>query len=350
MSRPTVAKVLAVGLLLALVFAAALLPVPYVLVAPGRTIDVLGKEGGKPIVRVDGHRTYPTEGDLRLTTVAISKPDTKVTLLEALPAWMWPDVAVFPYAGVYSEEATNEQERAESSAQMVSAQDTAVAAALTELGYELPTHAEVTGVSPGGPSEGKLEPRDRIETIAGRRIADVEDVLAEVGKADPGDTLEIEVRRDGRLRTVNVSTIAAKDDPKHALIGVLVATGYDFPFDVRVAIDEEVGGPSAGLMIALSIYDTLTPGALTDGENVAGTGTVSADGEVGRIGHIRQKIAGAEESGAALFLVPPGNCESAVAVPVEEIRLVRADTMASAVRALEKYAQDPDADLPRCPS
>ncbi len=103
-------------------------------------------------------------------------------------------------------------------------------------------------------------------------------------------------------------------------------------------------------MFALSIYDTLTPGALTGGEVVAGTGSITAEGEVGPIGGIVQKIAGAGESGAALFFVPPANCDTVLEADLDEDgpELVRADTLASAVESLEAYVEDPSAELPRC--
>ena len=87
------------------------------------------------------------------------------------------------------------------------------------------------------------------------------------------------------------------------------------PFDVSVNINDDIGGPSAGLMFSLAIYDTLTPGSLTGGQVVAGTGTIDDGGQVGPIGGIQQKIAGAREAGAQLFLVPPDNCADAARAP-----------------------------------
>jgi PDZ domain-containing protein len=352
MSRRTVAGLLAAGFLVALMIFAAVPSVPYVTVSPGPTVNVLGEEQGKPIVQVEGHRTYPTRGQLRLTTVSVTNPDHHVSLVEAMAAWLRPDEAVLPYAAMYPTSSSTEQEHAESAAQMVNSQDSAVAAALGELGYHLHTYAEVTGVTPDGPSEGKLEPRDRIETVEGKKIDDVEGLLHAIDAAEPGDTLAIGVRREGRSVTAKIVTAAAPDDPSRAIVGILVGTGYDFPFKVSVTLDDTIGGPSAGLMFALSVYDTLTPGALTQGATIAGTGTIAPDGAVGPIGGIRQKIVGARDAGAELFFVPPANCDSAVLAPVDadEIRLVRAPSLASAVSSLEQYTRDPSADLPRCPS
>ena len=347
MTRRTVASLLAIGLLVALGLQVARLSVPFVTVSPGVTVDVLGENGDAPVVRVEGHRTYPTDGEIRLTTVSVTNPEADVTLVGALAGWFDEDVAVLPYEAMYPEPSSAEQERAESAAQMVNSQDTAVAVALTELGYDLPSYAEVTGITPGGPSAKLLKPRDRILAVDGQQVEDVEDVFRLVGSLEVGEPATIEVRRGGEDRRVEVTPAAAPDGDR-ALIGILVGTGYEFPFEVSVGIDDSIGGPSAGLMFALSVYDVLTPGALLDGTVVAGTGSIDADGRVGPIGGIRQKIAGAEESGATLFLVPPDNCAAALQGSVDDIELVRADTFSSALDSLKSYVEDPDAELPRC--
>lgn len=349
MTRRSVAALLAAVLLVGLVVVAAQMSVPYVTVSPGPTVNVLGESGDKPIVQVDGHRTYPTDGQLRLTTVSVTNPEAHVSLLQALWAWMRSDRDVLPVEAMYPDDSTAEQEHAESAAQMVSSQDTAIAVALSELGYDLSTHVEVTGVNPGGPSDGRLEPRDRITTVDGRPVKEMDDLLDRLDEVEPGDPVEVGVRRGGEDRTVEITTTSSQDDEDRALLGVLVGVGYEFPFDVHVGIDDSIGGPSAGLVFALSVYDTLTPGALTGGEVVAGTGTIAPDGTVGPIGGIREKIIGAARDGAELFLVPPDNCDSALAAPIDDdVVLVRADTLHSAVTSLEKYAEDPAADLPRC--
>lgn len=352
MTRRGTASLLAAGLLVALLVAAALLPVPYVTVSPGRTIDVLGTNDGEPIVQVEGHRTYFDDGELRLTTVSITKPEAQLSLTEALMGWLQRDVSVVPYEAMYPENSTDRQEETFSAAQMVSSQDTAVASALRQLGYRLPTHVEVTGVNPDGPSDGVLEVGDRLLEVDGDRIRSLRQLARVMEDVEPGDRVSGAVRREGERQRFTVTTEAAEDDPDRALMGILVGTGYRFPFDVRVGLGDNIGGPSAGLVFALSIYDVLTPGSLTDGHVVAGTGTITADGRVGPIGGIQQKVAGAQDDGARLFLVPPDNCAAAVLAPVdpERLRLVRADTLRSAIDSLERYAEDPSADLPRCPA
>ena len=136
----------------------------------------------------------------------------------------------------------------------------------------------------------------------------------------------------------------------HPHVGIQVGTEpvQKLPVDVKVNLDPAIGGPSAGLMFSLGIYDTLTPGSLTGGKTIAGTGTVDAAGSVGPIGGIQQKIVGARDAGAQLFLVPPDNCAEALGAPNGDMRLVKATTMHDALRAVQTWVQDPSASLPSC--
>jgi PDZ domain-containing protein len=233
---------------------------------------------------------------------------------------------------------------------MVSSQDTAVAVALTELGYDLDKVTEVLAVNPGSPADGELKTRDQILAVNGQEIRDATDVSELVRGTPEGEAATFLVSRAGKEKTVRVVPEPSKEDPDVPVVGIVVGPSYDFPFDVRVNIDKRIGGPSAGLIFSLAVYDTLTPGALTGGAAIAGTGTIAEDGSVGPIGGIQQKIVAAADSGAEVFLVPPGNCESAMAVGLddEEMRLVKAPTMHSAVESLDKYVDDPDAALPKC--
>ena len=350
MSRRTVSSVLVVVLLVGLVGAAVFLPVPYVTMSPGPTVNVLSKVEGDPVIEVEGADTYPTEGDLRLTTVSVTSPSVDISLLEALSAWFDGTRAVYPRDVIYPPEQSVEDVERESSVQMVGSQDTAIAVALHELDYDLPLLTEVLGVTKGSPADGKLEPRDYILEVNGTPIDDVEQVSEAIQDTGVGKPTEIVVRRDGERRTVTLTAEAAEDDPERAVVGVEIGTGYDFPFDVKVNLDDNIGGPSAGLIFSLAVYDTLTPGALTGGTDVAGTGSIDGNGTVGPIGGIQQKIVAAADAGAKVFLVPAGNCAAALGADVREgeIELVRTRTMHEAVGSLEAYAKDDNADLPGC--
>ncbi len=228
---------------------------------------------------------------------------------------------------------------------MTSSQDAATAVALEELGYDV-TEAVVAGVGKGTPADGKLETDDVILAIDGTEVANGDDVVDAVTGAQAGQPIEFTIKRDKKKSTVSVTPAEVDGKPQ---IGIQIGTRTtDFPFDVTVGIDPSIGGPSAGLMFSLGIYDTLTPGSMTDGETIAGTGTMDASGNVGPIGGIQQKIVGARDAGAELFMVPPDNCDEAVGAPNGDMRLVEAPTMHSARESIEAWAKDHDADLPTC--
>lgn len=345
MSQRLLAALIAGPLVLALLVVAAFMPLPYVTYAPGYTVDVLAEDAGAEIIQVDGAETYRDGGELRMTTVLVSVPRLRKNLFDLMLVWARSDDAVYPYDAVYGEDDTPESNDREGAVSMVTSQDAATAVALRELGYETTPAIEVAYVEPGSPSEGKLLVRDVIQKVNGRALTDPQQLVDAVQGTDPGDAVDLVVRRE---RTTYDVSVVPREVDGDLRIGITPGTGYVFPFDVRVNIDPDIGGPSAGLMFSLAIYDTLTPGSLTGGEVVAGTGEIAADGTVGPIGGIQQKIAGARDDGARLFLVPPDNCAEALGADNGDMRLVRATTMPVALRAIQDWVADPDADLPSC--
>ena len=346
MNQRLIAAGAAVPLVLGLIVAAATMPLPFVVYAPGYTVDVLAKgENDAEIIQVDGHQTYRDDGELRMTTVLVTSPQTDKHLFELMAAWLDPDDAVYPFEAVHGNVRTDEENRIQGEVQMITSQDTAVAVAQRELGYKVAELPGVAHVMAGGPAEGELLVRDLFLEIGGEKVRTPEEVVDAVRASTPGEPLEVVVRRDHQRTEVTVTPEEGEDGPA---IGVYLGTGYRFPFDVSVGISPEIGGPSAGLMFSLAIYDTLTPGSLTDGEVVAGTGEIATNGRVGQIGGIQQKVVAARDAGAELFLVPAANCEDALEVDTGSMQLVLAETMHDARVALEDWAQDRDADLPSC--
>lgn len=349
MTQRTLAGLLALPLLVGLWVTAALKPLPFVTYEPGLTIDVLGtNEDGKEIIEVEGHRTYRDEGQLRMTTVYVSQPEPKGSnnLFELMRDWLSDEDAVYPYDAVYQRGETVEQNRQEGAQEMTSSQDAATAVALEELGYDV-TEAVVAAVAPGTPADGVLETGDVLLRVDDTPVSTSNDVVDAVsGRAD-GRPVDLVIGRDGQRRDLSITPEVTDGRPQ---IGIQVGTRAKdhLPVTVDIAIDPAIGGPSAGLMFSLGIYDTLTPGSLTGGATVAGTGTMDAAGNVGPIGGIQQKIVGARDAGAQLFLVPPDNCAEALGAPHDGMRLVRADTMHDARVAIAAWVKDHDADLPSC--
>ncbi len=345
MSQRTLAGIIAVPLLLALWVAALWMPLPYVTYQPGLTVDVLGEDRDQEIIQVVGAKTYRDDGELRMTTVYVTQPEARVNLFEVMEAWLSDEDAVYPYDAVYAPDETAEGADLESAIQMVSSQDEAVAVALRELGYAAEMVTTIQNVTAGLPADGGLKVGDILVAVGGTPIKDPQDVAGVVRGVPAGTPLQFEIVRDEEPLTVSITPKQVDGAPR---VGIVPGPGYSFPFQVDVNIDPDIGGPSAGLMFSLAVYDTLTPGSLTGDGVVAGTGTIDADGSVGPIGGIQQKIVGARDAGAELFLVPPDNCADALGAPTDEMRLVKADTMHDVVAAVETWVEDPDADLPSC--
>lgn len=304
--------ILGVALLLVL----AVLPAPYVIREPGPTFNALGELDDHDIISVQDARTYPTgDGELRVMTVnVVGNPTSEPTWFDVLGAWITRGKDVLPVEAYYPDVAAVQRVNAENVQMMTQAQDTAVAAALRELDYEVGEEMRVADVTSDGASNGLLQQGDIIDTIGGKPVTNSQDV-ANLGLT-PQPT-PVVVERDGKRVTVSVTPreTSMPDGSSRALLGVTLQFSYVFPVDIAINLGD-VGGPSAGMMFALAVYDKLTDGELTGGEDVAGTGTISDTGEVGPIGGIRQKLYAAADAGADYFIAPETNCAEAVDGPI----------------------------------
>lgn len=307
------------GLLIAALLGTALIgiaPAPYVIERPGPVYDTLGDTtvGGEkvPVIEVDGAESYETDGRLDLLTVYVDgSRERPVDWFEVLGAWLDPRRALLPIDSVYPPGQTDRESDEKSARDMSDSQSAAIAAALAELDIEYRSVVVVDRVSAGDPADGVLEPDDELLTVDGTAVSTDAELRAAIADAGLGAQIELGIRRAGVESTVTITTAQRSEDDPSPIIGVVPRVEYEFPFEVEINLPD-VGGPSAGMMFALGIYDTLTPGALTGGEHVAGTGTVDAEGRIGAIGGIRQKMIGASEAGAEWFLAPSDNCGDVV--------------------------------------
>lgn len=352
MNRRTAAGLLALALIVGLSVAAARMPSHYVTFKPGPTMNVLGKYDGKQIIKIAGRQVYDDAGALRMTTVYPSGPDRNVNVVGIIAGWLDPETSVLPRAVVYQEGETRESVRQESAAEMTSSQDMATAAAMNALDKPYTTRMKVTSVSDDGPAKGILQDGDVFVSVGGVKTPDPETLLGQIRPKAPGTKVPMVIERKGARLDVAITTQAAPDNAKESRIGVGIQQTFDFPVKVKIQLPATVGGPSAGSMFALGIYDLLTPGSMTDGKPIAGTGTIAVDGKVGPIGGIAQKIAGAQRDGAELFLAPADNCAEAARAHYDrdKITVVRVETLKDAIDDIEAWAANPKTDLPRCTS
>lgn len=323
------------------------LPVPYVVESPGPTYNTLGESQGSPVISISGRETYPAKGNLDLTTVYVDGgPNGPVSILDAFSAWVDPSKAVHPVELLYPTGTTREEAEEQSSVAMTTSQENAVASALKELDIPFGQQLQAAGLSENSASDGKIQPGDILKTINGKDITSLAVVQEELA-AGNGVPVSVAVERDGKSVT---ETITPQDNGEgRFILGVMLKYLFTFPFDVEISL-EKVGGPSAGLMFSLGIIDTVTPGDLTGGKHIAGTGTISPDGLVGPIGGIEQKLQGARAAGATLFLAPAANCQEVAGHIPDGLQVVRVETLAEARDAVERAGNGQDTSgLPACP-
>lgn len=344
------ALVIALVALLVLSF----LPTGFVIQRQGPVVNTLGSaentDGEEvPLISVRGAETYPTAGALDLTTVQIAgNRERTPSWFELAMAWFDPSQAVLPIDQVFPAGTTTEQRNEENAALMVDSQKEATAAALTQLGYEVRSHVGVGALTEDSPSSGILEVGDEIVSADGTPIGDTAQLRSVINDGG-GDPVELVIRRGDAERTVTVTPVRSETaDGPVWIIGITTARDFDFPIDVTIQLDR-IGGPSAGQMFALGIIDTLTPGELNGGEQVAGTGTIDSAGTIGPIGGIRQKLYGALDTGADYFLAPERNCDEVVGHIPGDLRVIPVATLDDSLAALDAIRTGEGVDdLPVC--
>jgi Lon-like protease len=309
-----------------------LIPVPYVILGPGPTLNTLGSLSGTPLITISGHPTYPTSGHLNMVTVSTTGgPGIRLNIFRALAAWLNPDEAVVPAAEIFPPGQTAKQTQQQDTEEMTGSQQTATAAALTELHIPYATEVVVVQTVSGYPAHGVLKVGDVITAVDGKPVTGPSSLTGLIYAHPAGSTLTVTIDRNGTTQQVRVGT---KESGGHPVMGVEIQQQYKFPFTVTITVGN-VGGPSAGTMFALGIIDKLTKLNLTGGKFIAGTGEITASGQVLAIGGIQQKMVGARDAGATIFLTPASNCsDTAGAVPAG-LRLVKVSTLTQAVDYLE---------------
>ncbi|MEU8229304.1 PDZ domain-containing protein [Actinoplanes sp. NPDC048967] len=305
-------------------------PLPYVVLKPGPTVNTLGSDNGKEVIQVTKADTSTSAGQLRLTTVGVQP---SVELVWAIRGWFSDEQAVVPRDLIYPPDQSEQQVEEQNAEEFKSSQYSAVTVALRELGY--PVQTFVTEVTKDGPSVGVLQKDDVITTVDGTPVTSP-DKLTQLVQAKPaGTALTVGYTRAGKAATAAIKTKAAagSNTPR---IGVAIDKKQPHPFTVEIDLDE-IGGPSAGLMFTLGIIDKLRPADLTGGKIIAGTGTIDDEGNVGPIGGIPQKLVGAKDAGAKLFLVPADNCAEAMRNAVPGLTMAEVATVDDALTALQTF-------------
>jgi PDZ domain-containing protein len=231
---------------------------------------------------------------------------------------------------------------------METAQDDAVVAALRADEQPVTEMPAVYSVTVGGPAHKQLLPGDLVVSVDGIPTADEDDVREVIRKHKVGEKVTFVVIRDKTQTTVKVTTAESPTQSEVPVVGITLGKGFQYAPEISFDFGQRIGGPSAGLVFALAIYDKITPGPLLDGKHIAGTGTITPDGDVGAIGGIQEKIAGAEKAGATAFLVPTPNCQDLAGLKTD-LTLIKVSTLEDAIAAIGTLNSSADpGQLPHC--
>ena len=310
------------ALLMAVSFASAVVRLPYFALGPGpaRAVD--------PLIDVEAP-TYDSSGRLVITTVRFQP----VTALGALLTWLDPHEALVAEDVLYPPGLSREEEERRAISDMDQSKIAAAVVALSHVTDYPRDHgrgALIEQVGDGCPAEGVLFPGDLIRRIDGRPVRSAGEARDLIDGVPVREAIAFVVEADGEVTSERLrrGSCAGSEEP---LVGISLV--QPFPFEISIQ-SGDIGGPSAGLMWALGLYDALTPEDLTGGSTIAGTGSIDAEGGVGAIGGILDKVVAAREAGADILLIPQANEAELAGVDRGGVRVIAVATFEEALEAL----------------
>jgi Lon-like protease len=265
-----------------------------------------------PLVDIPGEEAGPV-GDAGIYMVDVRVG--RASLFERLFPGLREGAELLPEHVINPEGVSDTQRRRSSLNEMSRSQLVAITVALRQLGREVDIEAigaEVVLVQPDAPADGELEVGDVIVAAEGEDVTSTSDLQGAMSDLSPGDEASLTVERgEGEQIELTLATRASNQEPERAVVGVQVQDAEDFQFPVDIEIDAgSIGGPSAGLAFALNIVDELGDD-VDGGRTIVATGELTLEGDVLPIGGIKQKVIGAREAGADVFLVPDRNAADA---------------------------------------
>ena len=230
---------------------------------------------------------------------------------------------------------------------MKTSENVAIAVALKNLNYDIDSKGDgvlVVGILDDSPVKDKLLKGDLLSKINDEQIFSASEFIATLRKYDIGETVTIGLTRaiEGIDTEISISTeliehIEYSNEPMVGFLATTVNERFDFPLEIDIKTGN-VGGPSAGLMMALNVYNNLIPNDITNSLIIAGTGTIEIDGSVGPVGGIRQKVIAAKRAGSSLILVPTANFEEAFPLSTDDTAIVAVDSFEEALKVISEYS------------
>lgn len=356
--NPTRKRLVSGSLFAILTLVGLAMPGAYVVETAGPAPEITGAQDGVDLLTLTGGKTYGTQTKYYMTTVSsYGNSDFGVVGAQAFAAIFSRDSQVLPVRSLYPAGQTADQVDKRNTALMGDSQQAAASTAETAAGLPVRMRIGVAGVPKGSPAAGRLREGDLVTRITANgvttQIAAYADLGSVLKKTPPGTTVNIGFTRDGKAVDADVTTSKHEPDstgwtkPGSRLGLYLKTSDVKLPIAAKYGV-EGIGGPSAGLMFALTIYDRATPGSLGGKARIAGTGTISLSGDVGPIGGIPHKLEGAAATGARHFLAPAENCAETVGYEPEGMRIYAVRTFDEALTAVRSIGAGKTDELTTC--
>lgn len=337
-----------------------MMPSSFLAQTSGPTLDVNSTIDNQAIVKLEGVPSYPTATKLLMTTVsAWGNADGGVNGAQAVTALFTKGQELLPVRAVYPKNVTAQEVNAENQQLMTFSQDSAALLAFEMAGYAVSMDVKISQIFPDRPSGKVLQVGDIFRGIKLPDMTDFQPVKSHyqmaqlIDQTAPGTEITVQVERSGEIVEESFETIPYPEDATGwvhpgSLLGVAITVeNVELPAEVEYLV-EGIGGPSAGSMFTLGIYDQLTEGPLAGDKTIAGTGTVAWDGDIGPIGGIRHKLAGAKSDGATDFLAPALNCADTVGYEPAGLNIWAVRNTFEALDAVEAIAAGDTSQLQSC--
>ncbi len=290
-------------------------------------------------IEIENVQTYEYEGNLYQLTVRRDEANYFVYAWARLNSQidLYPREVILP-------DGVTPQELSEISIQnMMTSENVAIAVALDSLNYEIQSEGDgvlVVGLLDDSPVKDKLIKNDLIVSINNELVKSVSEFISMLRTYEIGDIVNIGLIRNEQELNIETKLIEHVEYENEPMVGFLASTPnqqFIFPFEVDIKTGN-VGGPSAGMMMALNVYNLLTEDDITNGKKIAGTGTIEIDGSIGPVGGVKQKVIAAKRANAGLILVPTANYEEASVFADDNTQIVAVDSFDNALNVIFDFS------------
>ena len=290
-------------------------------------------------IEIENVETYEYDGNLYQLTVRRDEANYFVYAWARLNSQidLYPREVILP-------DGVTPQELSEISIQnMVTSENVAIAVALDSLDYEIESEGDgvlVVGLLDDSPVKDKLIKNDLIISINNELVRSASEFISMLRTYEIGDIVNIGLIRNEQELTIETKLIEHVEYENEPMVGFLASTPnqqFIFPFEVDIKTGN-VGGPSAGMMMALNVFNLLTEDDITNGKKIAGTGTIEIDGSIGPVGGVKQKVIAAKRANAGLILVPIANYEEASVFADDNTQIVAVDSFDNALNVIFDFS------------